>query len=80
MLGMSGGDILPKIKDESNGRFAPIGDRPMAEKALSVRVDVDVDAAVRALGAGRSQWLREVITKAAREELMSSLGKEKSCD
>jgi hypothetical protein len=58
------------IQGDSGGKFVPIGDRPLAEKALSVRVDVDVDAAVRALGDERSQWLRRVISDAARAELM----------
>lgn len=60
----------PNPKTDHLRKFVPIGDRPMAEKALSVRVDVDVDAAVRALGAERSAWLRRVITDAARAELM----------
>lgn len=47
------------------------GDEPMAEKPLTVRVPVDVDAAVRALDKP-SDWLRRVITEAARKELIKS--------
>lgn len=52
------------------GKFAPIGNEPMADKAVCVRLPQDVDAVVRALGDERSAWLRDVITKAARAELM----------
>jgi hypothetical protein len=51
------------------GKFKPLSDEPMAERALSVRVARDVDEAVRAVP-DRASWLRRVITEAARRELM----------
>jgi len=52
------------------GKFKPLSDEAMADKALSVRVAQDVDAAVRAVP-DRATWLRRVITDAARQELMN---------
>ena len=52
------------------GKFKPLSEQPMADKALSVRVAQDVDAAVRSLP-DRASWLRRVITEAARRELMN---------
>jgi hypothetical protein len=52
------------------GKYAPIGDEPLAGKALSVKVAPDVDALVRSLP-NRSEWLRRVITEAAEKELLN---------
>jgi hypothetical protein len=43
---------------------------PLATIALSARVEVPIDAAVRALP-NRSEWLRRVITEAAQRELIN---------
>ena len=42
----------------------------LASLALSARVPLEIDAAVRSLP-NRSAWLRRVITEAARRELMN---------
>jgi len=52
------------------GRFQPLGDSPLAAEAVSVRLPVEVDAAVRSIP-DRADWLRRVITEAVeREELL----------
>jgi hypothetical protein len=43
---------------------------PLAASGLIARVEVPIDAAVRALP-NRSEWLRRVITEAAQRELMN---------
>jgi hypothetical protein len=52
---------LPRA-DNSTGRLAASG--------LIARVEISIDAAVRALP-NRSEWLRRVITEAAQRELLS---------
>ncbi|NEP81151.1 MAG: hypothetical protein F6K17_19770 [Okeania sp. SIO3C4] len=44
------------------------GEKPKAEKPLSVRVQQDIDEYVRSLP-NRSQWLEEAITEKARKEM-----------
>jgi hypothetical protein len=56
-------------KDEQ-GRFVSQNPEPLAEKAISVRLPVSIDAVIRALpSAERSQWLRRVLREAAEREL-----------
>jgi hypothetical protein len=43
----------------------------LASLALSARVPLEIDAAVRSLP-NRSAWLRRVITEAAKRELMNT--------
>jgi hypothetical protein len=59
------------------GKFVSLGDEPLADKALSVRVEQDVDRAVRSLP-NRTQWLRRVITEAAQRELLDQGGEVKA--
>ncbi len=50
-------------------RFKQVGSVPLAKKAISVRLPVDIDATVREVaGKDLSQWIREAIAeKLARE-------------
>ncbi|KGF71713.1 hypothetical protein DO97_16220 [Neosynechococcus sphagnicola sy1] len=43
---------------------------PLAQQQLQVRVGQDVDNAIRKLGNQKTEWLRRVITEAAKRELM----------
>ncbi len=49
-------------------RFESPYEKPMAEKPLSVRVEVDIDAYVRSL-ANRTGWLREAIAEKYQRDL-----------
>ena len=45
------------------------GGRPLAKKAIAVKLPEDVDAAIRALP-NSAEWLRKVICAAASQELL----------
>lgn len=50
--------------------YASVGEQKLAEKAISVKLPVDVDTVVRTLSnADRANWLRRIITEAAQKEL-----------
>lgn len=51
-------------------RFKPIHSQPLADRPISVKLPVDIDAAVRALPEP-SEWLRRVICEAVKKELSS---------
>lgn len=59
-------------KDETKriSRFESPYEKPMAEKPLSVRVEVDIDAYVRSLP-NRTEWLREVIADAYERDIQA---------
>lgn len=52
-------------------RFKQIGDKPLSPKLppINVRLPSEIDEVVRPLP-NRSEWLRRVITEAARRELI----------
>jgi hypothetical protein len=53
------------------GKYASVGEKSLAEKAISVKLDSEIDAIVRTLSnTDRANWLRRVITEAAQQELM----------
>jgi hypothetical protein len=60
----------PKPRTEFLVPIPRIGDEPLAQIALSAKVSQEIDAAVRALP-NRSEWLRRVITEAAKRELIN---------
>jgi len=53
-------------------RFKQVGDKPLSPKLspINVRLTPDIDQLVRSLP-NRSEWLRRVITEAAKKELTS---------
>ena len=54
--------------------YASVGEQKLAEKAISVKLPVDVDLAVRTLSnTDRANWLRQVITEAAQKEFTGNL-------
>lgn len=56
------------------GMYASVGEQKLAEKAISVKLPVDVDLAVRTLSnTDRANWLRQVITEAAQKEFTGNL-------
>lgn len=60
---------MPDLKykqDEKTGRFAPSGKPVMAETPISVRLPLEIDAAIRDMS-DRTEFLREVITAAVVE-------------
>jgi hypothetical protein len=57
----------PRKQQHLGGRYQPLGDTPLASDAVSVRLPVEVDAAVRAIP-DRAEWLRRVITEAVVRE------------
>jgi hypothetical protein len=62
--------VINRPKDEQ-GRFISQNPEPLAEKALSVRLPVSVDAIIRKLPSEkRAAWLRRVLSEAALRELM----------
>jgi hypothetical protein len=62
--------MIQRPKDEQ-GRFVSQNPEPLAEKAISVRLPVSIDAVIRALPSDeRSQWLRRVLCEAAEQELV----------
>lgn len=60
------------MANEQNLRHFPRSDsthEPLADSPIQVRLETSVDAVVRPLP-NRSEWLRRVITEAAKRELM----------
>ena len=53
-------------------RFKQVGDKPLSPQLppINVRLTPDIDQLVRSLP-NRSEWLRRVITEAAKKELIS---------
>lgn len=62
----------PKPKLENLTPFPRVGSEPLAEKQVQVRLPVSIDAAVQELGNKKTEWLRRVITEAAKRELMTN--------
>jgi hypothetical protein len=62
--------VIDRPKDEQ-GRFIRSHPEPLADKALSVRLPVSIDAVIRAIPSHqRADWLRRVLCDAAQRELM----------
>ncbi len=62
--------MINRPKDEQ-GRFISLNPEPLADKALSVRLPVSIDAIIRSLpGDQRADWLRRVLCEAAQRELV----------
>ena len=62
--------MIDRPKDDL-GRFMSPNPEPLADKALSVRLPVSIDAVIRALPSDqRSDWLRRVLGEAAKRELL----------
>lgn len=60
---------MPDLKykqDKATGRFVPSGEPVMADKPISVRLPLEIDAAIREMS-DRTEFLREVITSAVLE-------------
>lgn len=53
-------------QDEKTGKFSPSGEPVMADKPISVRLPLEVDAAIRGM-TDRTEFLRDVITQAVLE-------------
>lgn len=51
-------------------RFKPVHSQPLANRPISVRLPVEIDAAIRALPEP-SEWLRRVICEAVEKEMSS---------
>ncbi len=65
------GFVINRPKDEQ-GRFISQNPEPLAEKALSVRLPVSIDAIIRKLPSEeRAAWLRRVLSEAAQRELIT---------
>lgn len=63
--------MINRPKDEQ-GRFISQNPEPLADKALSVRLPVSIDAVIRKLPSEqRAAWLRRVLCEAAQRELMA---------
>jgi hypothetical protein len=61
--------VIDRPKDEQ-GRFIRSNPEPLADKALSVRLPISIDAVIRAIPSHqRADWLRRVLCDAARREL-----------
>ena len=62
--------MINRPKDEQ-GRFISPNPEPLADKALSVRLPVSIDAIIRSLPSDqRADWLRRVLCEAAQRELI----------
>jgi hypothetical protein len=62
--------VVDRPKDEQ-GRFISPNPEPLADKALSVRLPISIDALIRTLPSDqRADWLRRVLCEAAQRELM----------
>ncbi len=62
-------------KDPQNHetRFVPFHQEKLSRCVIGAKVPIDVEQAVRALPSDkRSEWIRRVITEAARRELMGN--------
>lgn len=55
-------------KNKQVSRFESPYEKPMAERPLSVRVEVDVDTYVRSLS-NRTEWLRQAIVEKYERDL-----------
>ena len=53
---------------------AVANDVQLAEKPLAVRVNEEIDAVIRALP-NKTEWMRRVLTEAAKKELLKQKGK-----
>ncbi len=53
-------------QDRATGRFVPSGEPVMADKPICVRLEREIDHAIRGM-ADRTEFLREVITAAVLE-------------
>ena len=70
MIGVEITSVIDRPKDEQ-GRFISPNPEPLANKALSVRLPVSIDAVIRALPSDqRADWLRRVLGEAAKRELL----------
>jgi len=66
--------VINRPKDEQ-GRFVSQNPEPLADKALSVRLPVSIDAVIRKLPSEeRAAWLRRVLCEAVQRELMVNTG------
>ena len=62
--------MIDRPKDDL-GRFMSPNPEPLADKALSVRLPVSIDALIRSLPSDqRADWLRRVLGEAAKQELL----------
>lgn len=74
---MSKGNPNPvQTKEFKRKRYQPLGeipgDRPLAKKVTGIKLPIDVHEAIEALPQKeRITWLRNVISQAARKELIS---------
>lgn len=55
-------------KNKQVSRFESPYEKPMAERPLSVRVEVDIDTYVRSLS-NRTEWLRQAIVEKYERDL-----------
>ena len=55
-------------QDTKTGKFLSVGMPVMADKPITVRLPVEIDAAIRGMS-DRSDFLREVISLAVKERL-----------
>ncbi len=63
--------VINRPKDDQ-GRFISQNPEPLAEKALSVRLPLSIDAVIRKLPSEkRAAWLRRVLSEAVQRELMT---------
>ncbi len=63
--------VINRPKDEQ-GRFISQNPEPLADKALSVRLPVSIDAVIRKLPSEqRAAWLRRVLCEAVQRELIT---------
>lgn len=53
-------------QDRTTGRFVPSGEPVMAEKPISIRLEREIDSAIRGM-TDRTEFLRDVITAAVLE-------------
>ncbi len=62
--------MINRPKNEQ-GRFISQNPEPLADKALSVRLPVSIDAVIRQMPSEqRAAWLRSVLSEAVKRELM----------
>ncbi len=57
-------------KNKQVSRFESPYEKPMAERPLSVRVEVDIDTYVRSLS-NRTEWLRQAIVEKYERDLQA---------
>jgi hypothetical protein len=62
---------LPEFAEKiKKSKDAAIG---LAKTSLCVKVPIEIDEAIRALGDDRSVWMRRVLTEAAKKELIDKM-------